>query len=45
VVHAVQSIGTTDAVFVNMLTRAYDPSYPDKSRLPQDHPGIPYRFE
>lgn len=45
VVHAVQNLGDEDACFVNMPTRAYDPSNPDKSRLPKDHPGIPYRFE
>ena len=45
VVHAVQNLGDEDACFVNMPTRAYDPANPDKSRLPKDHPGIPYRFE
>jgi dTDP-4-dehydrorhamnose 3,5-epimerase len=45
VVHAVQNLGDEDAYFVNMPTRAYDPANPDKSRLPKDHPGIPYRFE
>lgn len=44
VVHAVQNIGTGPAHFVNMPTRAYDPANPDKARLPQDHPGIPYSF-
>lgn len=45
VVHAVQGLGHTDAQFVNMPTRAYDPADPDKSRVPKDHPGIPYTFE
>jgi dTDP-4-dehydrorhamnose 3,5-epimerase len=45
VVHGVQNRGAGAATFINMPTRAYDPSYPDKSRLPYDHPGIPYRFE
>ncbi|MDZ4089328.1 MAG: dTDP-4-dehydrorhamnose 3,5-epimerase family protein [Tabrizicola sp.] len=45
VVHAVQNLGDEDSCFVNMPTRAYDPANPDKSRLPKDHPGIPYRFE
>lgn len=45
VVHAVQNPTDEDAIFVNMPTRAYDPAHPDKSRLPKDHPGIPYRFE
>lgn len=45
VVHAVQNLGDTDAQFINMPTRAYDPANPDKSRLPVGHPGIPYQFE
>ena len=45
VVHGVQNRGDSDAAFMNMPTRAYDPADPDKSRLPWDHPGIPYRFE
>jgi dTDP-4-dehydrorhamnose 3,5-epimerase len=44
VVHAVQNLGDHSAQFVNMPTRAYDPAHPDKSRLPVDHPGIPYVF-
>jgi dTDP-4-dehydrorhamnose 3,5-epimerase len=44
VVHAVQNPTDADTVFVNMPTRAYDPANPDKSRVPFDHPGIPYRF-
>ena len=44
VVHGVQNRGMQMATFINMPTRAYDPSDPDKSRLPFDHPGIPYRF-
>lgn len=45
VAHGVQNLGDEDAQFVNLPTRAYDPTLPDKSRLPRDHPGIPYRFE
>ncbi|MBL9051804.1 MAG: dTDP-4-dehydrorhamnose 3,5-epimerase family protein [Tabrizicola sp.] len=45
VVHGVQNPTDEDTVFVNMPTRAYDPAHPDKSRLPKDHPDIPYRFE
>ena len=45
VVHGVHNRGTVAATFVNMPTRAYDPSNPDKSRLPYDHPGIPYVFD
>ncbi len=44
VIHGVQCRGTTDARFVNMPTRAYDPANPDKYRLPWDNPGIPYSF-
>ncbi len=45
VVHAVHNRGGAAATFINMPTRAYDPANPDKSRLPHDHPGIPYRFD
>ncbi len=44
VVHGVQNRGDTAASFVNMPTNVYDPRRPDKSRLPADHPGVPYRF-
>lgn len=44
VVHGVQNPTDDDVIFVNMPTHAYDPARPDKSRLPKDHPGIPYRF-
>ena len=44
VVHGVQNRGREAAQFVNLSTRAYDPAHPDKSRLPKDHPGIPYVF-
>ncbi len=45
VVHGVYNRGTQAATFINMPTRAYDPSHPDKSRLPYGHPGIPYVFD
>ena len=45
VAHGVHNRGTAAATFVNMPTRAYDPSNPDKSRLPYGHPGIPYVFD
>jgi dTDP-4-dehydrorhamnose 3,5-epimerase len=45
VIHGVQNRGDAQAHFVNMPTRAYDPSRPDKSRLPHGHPGIPYVFD
>jgi dTDP-4-dehydrorhamnose 3,5-epimerase len=45
VVHGVHNRGIAAATFINMPTRAYDPANPDKSRLPYNHPGIPYRFD
>ena len=45
VVHGVQNLQDEAAQFINMPTKAYDPANPDKSRVPVDHPGIPYRFE
>lgn len=45
VIHGVQNRGTKEACFINMPSNVYDPCHPDKSRLPWDHPGIPYRFE
>ena len=44
VYHAIQNVGLTDAVFVNMPTRAYRHEEPDKYRLPLDTDEIPYRF-
>ena len=44
VFHAVQNIGQSDAVFVNMPTRAYDHADPDKFRLPIKNDLIPYDF-
>ncbi len=44
VVHGVMNVGDERASFVNLPTVAYDPASPDKSRLPADHPGIPYSF-
>lgn len=44
VYHAVQNVGLTDAVFVNMPTSAYCHEEPDKYRLPLDTAEIPYRF-
>jgi dTDP-4-dehydrorhamnose 3,5-epimerase len=45
VYHAVRNIGTTDAIFVNMPTRAYDHADPDKLRLPLDTSVIPFDFD
>jgi dTDP-4-dehydrorhamnose 3,5-epimerase len=45
VFHAVQNIGSTEGLFVNLPTRAYDHAAPDKLRLPLDTERIPYRFD
>jgi dTDP-4-dehydrorhamnose 3,5-epimerase len=44
VFHAVQNIGTTDAYFVNMPSRAYEHADPDKYRLPLKNDLIPFDF-
>lgn len=44
VVHGVMNVGDGMSSFINMPTRAYDRAAPDKSRLPNGHPGIPYTF-
>ena len=45
VFHAIQNVGTTDAVLVNLPTRPYNHQRPDKARIPLDTDQIPYRFE
>jgi dTDP-4-dehydrorhamnose 3,5-epimerase len=45
VFHAHQNVGSTDALFVSMPTRAYNYASPDVYRLPIDNDYIPYRFE
>jgi dTDP-4-dehydrorhamnose 3,5-epimerase len=45
VFHAVQNIGTSEAIFINMPTRPYDHADPDKYRLPLDNDVIPFRFD
>ncbi|MGE0231550.1 MAG: dTDP-4-dehydrorhamnose 3,5-epimerase family protein [Flavobacteriaceae bacterium] len=45
VAHGVQNRGGGPASFVNMPTRAYDPSHPDKARLSARHPGVPACFD
>lgn len=45
VAHGVQNTGNEACYFINMPSTTYDPSSPDKFRLPQNHPGIPYRFD
>ena len=45
VVHGVQNVGSTTAAFVNMPTQVYDPADPDKSRLAENDPRIPFSFD
>jgi dTDP-4-dehydrorhamnose 3,5-epimerase len=44
VYHAVANVGRDDAAFINMPTRPYQHSDPDKYRLPLDSDEIPFRF-
>jgi dTDP-4-dehydrorhamnose 3,5-epimerase len=45
VIHAVQNIGETEALFINMPTRPYSHSDPDKYRLPLQNELIPFAFD
>ncbi len=45
VFHAVQNVGDTEAVFINMPTRPYDHEDPDKLRLPLNNDLIPFSFD
>jgi len=45
VFHAHENIGSTDALFVSMPTRAYNHASPDVYRLPIDTDQIPYSFK
>ena len=42
--HAVQNVGSTDALFVNCPTKPYNREDPDKWALPGDSDAVPYRF-
>jgi dTDP-4-dehydrorhamnose 3,5-epimerase len=42
--HAVQNIGSTDALFVNCPTKPYNHADPDKWAMPADADQIPYSF-
>ncbi|MDQ2866809.1 MAG: dTDP-4-dehydrorhamnose 3,5-epimerase family protein [Verrucomicrobiota bacterium] len=44
VFHAVKNVGTRDAYFVNMPSRAYQHADPDKYRLPICNDIIPFDF-
>ena len=44
VYHAIENLGTADALLIGMPTRAYNHSDPDVYRLPLENSRIPYRF-
>jgi dTDP-4-dehydrorhamnose 3,5-epimerase len=44
VYHAHQNVGSEDALFISMPTRAYNHADPDVYRLPVENDVIPYRF-
>ena len=45
VYHALQNVGESEAMFVNMPTALYDHANPDKYRLPIKNDLIPFSFE
>ncbi len=45
VFHALQNVGETEAVFLNMPTRPYDHANPDKYFLPLKNDLIPFSFD
>lgn len=45
VFHAHQNIGSGDALFISIPSKAYNHTSPDVYRLPLDTDYIPYRFE
>ena len=45
VFHALKNIGGDDAYFINLPTRPYDHSDPDKYRLHLKNELIPFAFE
>lgn len=45
VFHAVENIGTVEAVFVNLPTAPYNHADPDKYRLPLKNDLIPFAFD
>jgi dTDP-4-dehydrorhamnose 3,5-epimerase len=45
VYHALKNIGTEDALFMNLPTRAYDHADPDKYRLSVTNDLIPFSFD
>jgi dTDP-4-dehydrorhamnose 3,5-epimerase len=45
VIHGVHNTGREAAIFVNLPTKAWDASTPDKYRLPENDPRIPFNFD
>lgn len=45
VYHAHQNVGSKDALFISMPTRAYNHASPDVFRLPIENDVIPYSFQ
>lgn len=45
VVHGVHNMGNGDASYVNMPTKFWDPLNPDKFRLHEKDPRIPFNFD
>ena len=45
VYHAVENVGTTDALMINLPSEPYRHEDPDKHTLPLENDVIPYRFD
>jgi dTDP-4-dehydrorhamnose 3,5-epimerase len=45
VVHGVHNYGTEDASFINMPTQLWNPARPDKYRIREKDPRIPFSFD
>jgi len=45
VYHAVQNVGDTEALFINLPTQPYNHADPDKYRLPKKNDLIPFDFD
>jgi dTDP-4-dehydrorhamnose 3,5-epimerase len=45
VFHGVENVGTEEALYLNLPTRAYDHADPDKYRLPLQNALIPFAFD
>jgi dTDP-4-dehydrorhamnose 3,5-epimerase len=45
VIHGVHNMDRESATFINLPTEAWDAAAPDKCRLPEDDPRIPFNFD